>query len=133
MADKSAGTSGAEFLKTSTSSSGKKGKKLPKRIKNAHRKAARAASYARTQERKKQRREAQAERERINREYRSRGEPTPAQQAYRERRAKRRALAHIAANGCRKTKDCQRPKDHKGKHGKPTKTEMSTALQQVKS
>lgn len=134
MADKTASTgqSGADALKKLGTSSQKSGKKLPKRIKNTKRKEQRKASWMRGQERKEARRKAQAERERINREHRSRGELTPAEQAYRQRRNRRRALAHITANGCRTT-DCQRPKAHKGKHGEPTKTEMAAALQAVTS
>lgn len=133
MADKTAasGQSGADLLKKiGGSTKSKKG--LPKRIKNNKRKEQRKASWLRTQDKKQKRREAQQERERINREHRSKGLPTPAEQAYQERRNRRRALAHIAANGCRTT-DCQRPKGHKGKHGEPTKTELAAALEATRA
>lgn len=104
--------------------------KSSKKPASEKRKSARAASRNRGEERKAERRTAQAERAKINREHRARGEATPAEAAYLERRDRRRALAHIASRGC-PTVTCGRTRDHKGKHGEPTKTEMASALSAV--
>lgn len=103
--------------------------KLPKRCGNVKRKERRSASWQRTQERKSTRRSAQMARERVNREYRQRGEPTPAETAYERRRAYRRMVTVLRkAHGiCARTLACQRPGSHKGQCGKLTQTEIRSA------
>lgn len=105
--------------------------KLPKRTGNTKRKERRAASWQRGQERKSARRSAQAERERVNSDYRKRGEPTPAEKRYRQRRAYRRVVQFLRAQygTCVRSypETCHRPYGHKGQCGNLTQTEIRMA------
>jgi hypothetical protein len=103
--------------------------KLPKRVGNVKRKERRAASWERGQDRKAARRNDQKQHEEINRQCHQRGEPTPAEARYAERRAYRRIVAALRKRfgTCVRSHPCYRPYGHKGKCGKLTQTEMRMA------